>query len=154
MKITIRILIILGILLALFTFYNFSNFGKIKPLNNQNKESVLNQKILETKINTDGEVTIKVAPKGLTSDSLSWDFEIILDTHSLDLNEDLTEVSVLIDTNGNEYAPVSWEGDPPGGHHREGVLKFKPITPLPQSITLKIRNVGSVNERSFSWQIP
>jgi len=33
------------------------------------------------------------------------------------------------------------------------VLVFKPMGPLPASITLKIRGVGGVAERSFVWSL-
>jgi len=51
-----------------------------------------------------------------------------------------------------EYAPLSWEGDPPGDHHREGILKFNKISPSPKEIKLKMTDVGRISERLFSWE--
>ena len=104
---------------------------------------------LETQTNSDGPVTLKATPKF----SSEIAFEITLDTHSEELNANLTQTAMLIDENGKEYKPLRWEGDPPGGHHREGILKFKPISPQPKTITLKISRIGGVPERKFLWTI-
>ena len=49
--------------------------------------------------------------------------------------------------------PMAWEGDPPGGHHRKGVLVFKPLDPMPATITLDVREVGGVADRTFTWNL-
>ena len=100
-----------------------------------------------------GGVTIKVTPKNLVSNVGSWDFEIVLDTHSADLNDDLVKSSVLLDGAGGRHSPTAWDGAPPGGHHREGVLRFKPVSPQPQSIELQITRAGEDALRSFRWQL-
>ena len=97
----------------------------------------------------EGGVVITAAPT-LAPDS--WSFEIGLDTHSGDLNYDLQALAFLVDKEGREYRAVSWEGDPLGGHHRKGILKFTALSPKPEILMLKIRNVGSA-ERSFEWQL-
>lgn len=111
------------------------------------------QKNLGPQTNSEGSASITVVPRNL-ADTSGWEFQVTLDTHSVELREDLAQVSVLTDRSGKEYRPISWEGDPPGGHHREGTLRFNPPSPLPSSITLKIQNVGSIPERIFSWPIP
>ena len=50
-------------------------------------------------------------------------------------------------------APAVWEGDPPGGHHRKGVLKFDAVNPRPQDIELRITRAGEPKPRSFRWQL-
>ena len=40
-----------------------------------------------------------------------------------------------------------------GVTHREGVLRFKPISPRPQSIELQITRAGEDAPRSFRWQL-
>jgi len=112
-----------------------------------------NQYILNTQINSEGLVTIEVTPKNLSESAETWDFEIVLDTHSGNLEQDLTETSILIDDKGNKFNPISWEGDPPQGHHRSGVLKFKPISQRLKLIELKINQVGDIGERSFRWEL-
>lgn len=83
----------------------------------------------------------------------NWQFAVRLNTHVAPITQDLAAVSVLSDGKGYEEKPIAWQGDPPGGHHRKGVLLFKPISPRPQSITLKIRQIGSVPERTFTWSL-
>ena len=98
-------------------------------------------------------VTIKVTPKNLASNAGSWEFAIVLDTHSGNLNDDLVKTSLLLDGAGGRFAPVAWDGAPPGGHHREDVLRFRPISPQPQSIELQITRAGEDAPRSFRWQL-
>ena len=108
---------------------------------------------LETKTNSEGPVEVSVTPRRMVPTDTEWSFEISLDTHSYDLNDDLLAASELRDEQGNAYKPVAWDGDPPGGHHRGGVLKFKAIAPQPSSIMLAIQDVGGVKERKFTWQL-
>lgn len=111
--------------------------------------SVIQIPDLELQTNNDGQATVTVTPlKSASAGTL--EFEIILDTHSVELNEDLIKAAVLIADDKN-YTPTAWDGAPPGGHHRKGVLRFAPISPSPKSITLKIRNVGGVAERDFTF---
>ena len=108
--------------------------------------------VLESQTNSEGGVTVMVTPKNLSV--VSWNFEVSLSTHSVELDEDLIKVAVLVDENGKEFKPISWEGSPAGGHHREGILKFNALTPKPESIKLIIREVGGIKERVFVWPIP
>jgi hypothetical protein len=104
----------------------------------------------ETKTDKQGAVTVAVKPIEIAEGAASWTFEVVLDTHSVELDDDLAAQSVLIDGQGNEYRPISWEGDPPGGHHRKGVLKFTTLSQA-DMIQLKIRGIGGVVERIFRW---
>ena len=98
-------------------------------------------------------VAIKVTPRNLASNAGSWEFAIVLDTHSQDLSDDLVKSSLLLDGAGGRHSPTAWDGAPPGGHHREGVLRFKPVSPQPQSIELQIKRAGETAPRSFRWQL-
>ena len=75
-----------------------------------------------------------------------------MSTHSVELDQDLTQVTVLVDDQGKEYKPLSWEGAI-GGHHREGTLIFDSITPIPKLIEMKIRDIDGISERSFKWDL-
>lgn len=108
---------------------------------------------LGTQKSSDRGVTVAVTPQNLTGGAKTWDFKIVLDTHSADLNDDLTKSAVLLDGTGGQYAPLGWDGAAPGGHHREGVLKFKPVTPQPSAIELRITRPGEPKPRSFRWQL-
>lgn len=98
----------------------------------------------------EGGVRVRVAPRDLTPGV--WEFELTFDTHTVALDQDLARSSVLLDAQGNRYAPTGWEGDPPGGHHRKGVLRFKALSELPAAIELRIEGVGGV-QRVFRWQL-
>lgn len=80
-------------------------------------------------------------------------FEIRMNTHSGDLSQDLIAVCSLKDSSGREYQPINWDGSPPGGHHRSGVLEFSELTEGAESITLVIREVANVPERVFNWTV-
>jgi len=98
-------------------------------------------------------VTVDVTPQILSTGASTWDFKIVLDTHSQDLNDDLMKSVVLLDGTGGKYVPTGWDGAGPGGHHREGVLRFKPVSPRPQAIELSITRPGESAPRSFRWQL-
>ncbi|MGE5537001.1 MAG: hypothetical protein ACM30I_00155 [Gemmatimonas sp.] len=105
---------------------------------------------LEAKTNRDGMVTVKVTPQAVAAGG-ELRFEVVLDTHSVDLSQDLRDSAVLV-AGGEELKPTGWQGDPPGGHHRKGVLVFAPVSPMPATLTLKIRGVGAP-ERVFTWSL-
>lgn len=98
-----------------------------------------------------GGVTVKVTPTNLAADAQRWQFEVVFDTHSVDLSHDLLKSAALIDAAGRRHAPLAWEGDPPGGHHRKGVLSFDPLKGADE-VRLQIRDVG-VPEREFRWPL-
>ncbi|KKU03412.1 MAG: hypothetical protein UX99_C0018G0010 [Candidatus Amesbacteria bacterium GW2011_GWB1_47_26] len=92
-------------------------------------------------------LTVEVSPQDPSFSSQLWKFGVSLDTHSGDLNQDLVKIATLRDDKGKVYRPISWEGDPPGGHHRKGTLSFQSVNPKPAQIILQIE------ERKFIWDI-
>lgn len=108
---------------------------------------------LAKQVNDEGQVVVAVTPLDLSAGASTWRFEVQLTTHVAPLDQDLVQVAVLSDANGHDEPPLAWDGDMPGGHHRKGILSFKPIIPLPDSVTLKIHQVGPVPERSFTWKL-
>lgn len=103
--------------------------------------------------NREGAVTVKVAPRNLAPDAASWDFEITLETHTQALDQDLTRSAILIDAAGKSHTAIGWEGDPPGGHHRRGVLRFQPLPGKQAAVELRVTGVGGVEVRKFRWQL-
>ena len=103
--------------------------------------------------NSQSGVTVDVTPADLSAGAKRWDFKLVLDTHSQELNDDLIRTAVLLDPSANSYLPVAWEGAGPGAHHREGVLRFKPIVPRPASVELRIQRAGETTPRSFRWAL-
>ncbi|HEX8012304.1 MAG TPA: hypothetical protein VF814_15420 [Casimicrobiaceae bacterium] len=98
-------------------------------------------------------VTVAVTPLNVAAGAKAWEFKVTLDTHSQDLSDDLTKSAVLLDGTGASYKAVDWEGSPAGGHHREGVLRFKPPTAQPKSIELRVERRGEPQPRSFRWEL-
>lgn len=108
--------------------------------------------LAEQKVSAGG-VTVAVMPLNVDADAKTWEFKVVMDTHSADLNDDLMKSVVLVDGTGQRNAPISFDGAVPGGHHREGVLRFKPISPRPQSIQLQITRSGEAAPRVFRWAL-
>jgi hypothetical protein len=96
-------------------------------------------------------VTVKVQPIALAP--AGWDFEVTFDTHSQELKDDLTGSAMLVSDAGAPLAPSSWKGDPPGGHHRKGVLRFESVSPAPAQLELRIQRAGEATPRVFRWQL-
>ena len=99
---------------------------------------------LSPQTNSQGNVTVQVKPLNISKASKIWVFEVDLETHTVELNQDLVKNSVIIDDQGKRYYPVVWEGDPPGGHHRKGILKFGAISPASEVILLKIKQIADI----------
>jgi len=97
-------------------------------------------------------VNVDVVPAQLAS-GRRVKFDVRMSTHSVELGQDMVVVSLLKDSNGQEYRPENWKGSPPGGHHRSGTLDFPAIKGNPGSVTLIIRNIAGVPERVFTWKI-
>lgn len=98
-------------------------------------------------------VRMVVTPKALGPGVKVWEFNIVMDTHTKPLNENLAQVAVLIDGAGHRYVPIAWQGDPPGGHHRKGILQFSAPAEMPKSVELQISGVGGVDSRAFRWDL-
>ena len=107
----------------------------------------------EQQTSNEGGVVVRATPGRFAPEAATWDFAVVFETHTAQLTGDPARFTVLIDPQGQEHAPLRWDGDPPGGHHRKGVLRFKPLRPPPATVTLKIRGIGGVPERAFTWSI-
>ncbi len=105
----------------------------------------------ESKVDEQASVTVTVTPSDLGVVSKEWKFDVVLNTHSVELDQDMANVAVLMDDDGKEYKPLRWEGASAGGHHREGVLVFSPIIPTPKLVDLKITGIADA-VRTFNWQ--
>lgn len=102
---------------------------------------------------SDQGVTVAATPKSTGSAGNRWEFIVVLDTHSGDLSDDLTQSTTLTTGQGRTFSPVSWLGAPPGGHHREGVLSFDVPGPRPSVIELRIARHGESTPRIFRWKL-
>jgi len=105
-----------------------------------------------------GGVTVKVTPLTLTDGTAtSLDFEVVLDTHSGELNYDLAELALLRDNLGNEYRPAAWTPGENTGHHVSGLLSFADRAKILQTgvtaLELDVTEIASVPSRIFSWNV-
>jgi len=104
-----------------------------------------------------GQVTVSVKPLNLDNPAETLDFEVTLDTHSIDLSMDLAALASLTTDDGRQVGATGWDA-PQGGHHVSGVLSFPAIvdgvTLLDQttSLTFTLRGVD-VPERVFTWNL-
>ncbi|PIP87295.1 hypothetical protein COW81_01085 [Candidatus Campbellbacteria bacterium CG22_combo_CG10-13_8_21_14_all_36_13] len=93
-------------------------------------------------LNEEGNVTVSVE----SLNEANTNFRITLRTHFVELNYDLVKLSSLFNIYGNEYIPISWDGDPVGGHHRTGVLKFD-SEEIKNPTLLLIRGIDGIDRK-------
>ena len=53
-------------------------------------------------------VRVAVAPKANIPGGAVWEFEVVMDTHTKPLNDDLTKSAILLDGTGARHSPVEW----------------------------------------------
>ena len=106
---------------------------------------------LSTQTSSQSGVTVKVTPRDLAAGT--WEFDVVFDTHSQELTDDLEKTAVLVSDARASHSPLKWQGDPPGGHHRKGVVQFKPVSPMPAAIELQIKRNGETAPRLFRWKL-
>lgn len=75
----------------------------------------------ETRTLSAGEIDIKLEPRQI--DDQGATFAVTLDTHSTELSMDLAAAE--LEVGGTSWPVAGWDGDGPGGHHREGELRFE-----------------------------
>lgn len=100
-----------------------------------------------------GGVNVVVTPTALGPGMAVWEFKVVMDTHTKPLDDNLTEAAILMDESGSRYGPAAWQGDPPGGHHRSGTLRFPAPADMPKAVELQIEGVGGIDTRSFRWEL-
>lgn len=104
-----------------------------------------------------GQVTVLVKPLNLDNPAPTLDFEVTLDTHSIDLSLDLATLASLTTDDGRQVVATGWDA-PEGGHHVSGVLSFPVLVDgvalldETTSLTLTLRDVD-VPERVFTWNL-
>ena len=151
---TLTALVLLAALtVGFFVFYQNRPAEQEAPATPETAREASSSQKWETKTDDQVGVTIVVTPLDLAPESSEWKFDIGINTHSVELDQDMTKIVVLTDDQGKEYNPVACDCAAPGGHHREGILTFKAISPVPQSIELTIKDIGGIPERSFKWDL-
>ena len=104
-----------------------------------------------------GNVVVIVTPLNLGQSGETLNFDVVMDTHSVDLKMDLTALAELTTDNGLAVKPIKWDA-PMGGHHVSGTLSFPatidgaPLLEGVTTLTLTLLNVDAP-ERIFTWQL-
>ncbi len=102
-----------------------------------------------------GAVTVIVTPLNLNNPAETLEFEVAMDTHSVELDMDLAKLATLAADNGLSVNATTWDA-PGGGHHVSGVLYFPstvdglPLLEGATTLTLTIQGVDAA-ERIFIW---
>ena len=147
-----------GLLIVLIVFFTYqikndsSTLSSTKSIHNSSTQTGESSSgVFPEQQDEAGPVAVTVLPK-FAAEDIEWDFELTLQTHSVELDMDLLESVVLLDADGSEVKPIVWNGDPPGGHHRAGTLRFAALDSLPETITLRVKNIADVSVREFVWK--
>src|SRR3989344_4307477 len=150
-KTSSTILIAAAFIVGFFIFYQNRLAEQKTPVANQINQQTSAKQNWESKTDNRSAVFVTVTPIDISPQSKEWKFDVAMDTHSVELDQDMIKSAFLVDDRGEQYEPINWEG-PAGGHHREGVLIFNQITPTSKSVELRISGIGDV-VRSFTWQL-
>ncbi len=109
------------------------------------------------RVDQQGMVVVQLTPINLKGASDTLDFEVAMNTHSVDLSMDLAKLATLTTDTGISVQANRWDA-PGGGHHVSGTLSFpatkdaKSILSGASKITITIVNVDAPS-RTFEWQL-
>ncbi len=109
------------------------------------------------RIDRQGAVEVSVVPRSLEpGPGGTLEFEVSMNTHSVDLSMDLAALSTLETDTGLVLEPRDWSGGG-GGHHVRGLLRFvadptKGALEGAQRLILTIREVDAP-QRVFEWAL-
>ena len=110
-----------------------------------------------TRTDEQGAVVIEVTPLNLDSATDTLEFDVSMNTHSVDLSMDLAQLATLTTDTGLTVQASKWDATP-GGHHVPGKLIFpasqdgKSVLDGAGKLTLTIVNVDSPS-RVFEWPL-
>lgn len=94
---------------------------------------------------------VEVTMSALALDRSGAAFELRFDSHSVELALD-PAASARLSVNGSQVGGATWDGQGPGGHHREGTLRFS--TPVPAGAAVELRITGLSQDAVGTWGAP
>lgn len=104
-----------------------------------------------------GNITIMITPLNLNNPGDTLDFEVTMDSDSVDLNMDLAPISTLSNDFNWTVQAIQWNG-PRGGHHITGKLSFPSkydgdsMLVAMAKVTISIKDLDAP-ERLFTWPL-
>lgn len=110
-----------------------------------------------TRIDSQGAVTVEITPLNLDQPGDTLEFDVAMNTHSVDLSMDLKTLATLTTDTGLTIQPAKWDA-PSGGHHADGKLSFpttqagKSILEGAKQLTLTITGIDNAT-RTFTWDL-
>ena len=110
-----------------------------------------------TRMDEQGAVIFEVTPLNLGTPADTLEFDVSMNTHSVDLSMDLAQLATLSTDAGFTVQASKWDAAP-GGHHVSGKLLFpsmqdtKYILEGVSKLTLTIINVDATS-RIFEWEL-
>ena len=116
----------------------------------QTPQEKVQQKSFTAQSSDRGEVSIEVTPVVLEPEKEAK-FNLVFNTHTVELDYDLLKASSLSDDKGNIIKPISWSGGS-GGHHLNGELVFPSLSAKAKSAKLIIVSISGF-DRSFIWNL-
>lgn len=109
------------------------------------------------RLDEQGAVIFEVTPLNLGTSADTLEFDVAMNTHSVDLSMDLVGIATLATDTGITLEATKWDAVP-GGHHVSGRLIFpavqdgKSILEGTSKLTLTIVNVDA-DSRVFEWEL-
>jgi len=109
------------------------------------------------RLDEQGAVVFEVTPLNLGTPADTLEFQVSMNTHSVDLSMDLAVLATLSTDTGVSLQALKWDAVP-GGHHVSGTLIFpfaqdgKSILEGARMLTLTIADVD-VPSRVFDWEL-
>ena len=109
------------------------------------------------RLDEQGAVIFEVTPLNLGTPADTLEFEVAMNTHSVDLGMDLAQLATLSTDSGVTVQASEWDATP-GGHHVEGKLIFPSavdgtaILADASKLTLTIIDVDAAS-RVFEWEL-
>jgi hypothetical protein len=110
-----------------------------------------------TRVDQQGAVVIEITPLYLDNPADTLAFDVLMDTHSVDLSMDLAPLATLASDTGVRVKASLWDA-PRGGHHLTGKLIFpsaaegRSVLEGASTLTLTIVNVDA-DARTFEWDL-
>jgi hypothetical protein len=109
------------------------------------------------RLDEQGAVVFEVTPLNLGTPADTLEFDVAMNTHSVDLSMDLATLSTLSTDTGVTVQASKWDAVP-GGHHVSGTLVFtsaqggQSILEGASKLTLTIVNIDAPS-RVFEWEL-